>query len=64
MNIGVIITYTNKLLESGYSEQQSKDLSIVINAMVEGSILLSLTTKNRKPLQVIAEQIPLLLIKK
>ncbi|EGW40936.1 TetR/AcrR family transcriptional regulator [Desulfosporosinus sp. OT] len=57
-------TYVNKLLESGYSEQQSKDLSIVINAMVEGGILLSLTTKNGKPLQVIAEQIPLLLIKK
>ncbi|HWQ43184.1 MAG TPA: TetR/AcrR family transcriptional regulator [Desulfosporosinus sp.] len=56
--------YIKKLLASGYSEQQSKDLSIVINAMVEGGILLSLTTKSGKPLQVIAEQIPLFLIKK
>ncbi|SDI50034.1 TetR/AcrR family transcriptional regulator [Desulfosporosinus hippei] len=56
--------YITKLLASGYSEKQSKDLSIVINAMVEGGILLSLTTKTVKPLQVIAEQIPLFLLKK
>jgi len=56
--------YIKKLLASGYSERQSKDLSIVINAMVEGGILLSLTTKSSTPLQVIAEQIPLFLIKK
>ena len=33
-------TYTNKLLESGYSEQQSKDLSIVIIAMVHYQVIL------------------------
>jgi len=56
--------YIRKLLASGYSEKHSKDLSVVINAMVEGGILLSLTTKSSKPLEVIADQIPLFLIKK
>jgi len=55
--------YTKKLLASGYSKKHSKDLSIVINAMVEGGILLSLTIKSGTPLQVIAEQIPLLIKK-
>lgn len=56
--------YITKLLQSGYSEQQAKDLSIVINAMLEGGILLCLTTKSGKPLQIIVEQIPLVLSKK
>jgi TetR/AcrR family transcriptional repressor of lmrAB and yxaGH operons len=56
--------YTQKLLGAGYSEEQSKGLSIVVNALIEGGILFSLTTKSGKPLRVIAEQIPLLLIKK
>lgn len=55
--------YVEKLLKSGYSEEQSLNLSIVINALTEGGILLSLTTKSGAPLQVIAEQIPLLLRK-
>ncbi|MNI21971.1 putative HTH-type transcriptional regulator YxaF [compost metagenome] len=54
----------NKLHGAGYSEKQSEGLSIVINALIEGGILLSLTTKSGKPLHAISEQIPLLLIKK
>ncbi|WP_430178979.1 hypothetical protein [Peribacillus simplex] len=56
--------YVKKLLEAEFSEKQAKELSIVINALIEGGILLSLTAKNGKPLQAIAEQIPLLLINK
>jgi len=56
--------YIKKLVDAGYGESQSEDLSIVLNAMIEGGILLSLTKQSNKPLQAIAEQIPLLLVKK
>ncbi|WP_285768424.1 TetR/AcrR family transcriptional regulator [Peribacillus sp. SI8-4] len=56
--------YVQKLLEANYSEKRSKELSIVINALIEGGILLSLTAKNGEPLKAIAEQIPLLLVTK
>lgn len=56
--------YVKKLHEAGYSEKRSKDLSIVINALIEGGILLALTAKSGEPLHAIAEQIPLLLINK
>ncbi|NHN28996.1 TetR/AcrR family transcriptional regulator [Paenibacillus agricola] len=56
--------YKKKLISSGYSEKQSKEVSIIVNALIEGGILLSITSKSGKPLQVIAEQMPLLLIKK
>ena len=56
--------YVKKLLEADFSEKRAKELSIVINALIEGGILLSLTAKNGEPLQTIAEQIPLLLINK
>lgn len=55
--------YTKKLLQSGYSNKRSTDLSIVINILIEGAILLSLTSKSKKPLQLIKNQIPLLLRK-
>ena len=49
---------------SGYSQKQSEDISIAFTALIEVGILLSLTTRNSKPLDIIAEQVPLLLIKK
>jgi len=55
--------FTKKLLESGYSEQQSKELSIVINALIEGGIIYSQTSNSGEPLRVIADKIPLLLVK-
>jgi TetR/AcrR family transcriptional repressor of lmrAB and yxaGH operons len=55
--------YKKKLLHAGYSEQHSEDLSIIINSLIEGGILLSLTKQSSQPLQIIAERIPLLLIK-
>lgn len=53
--------YKKKILGVGFNEQQSIDLSIVIHALIEGGILLSLTEKSGKPLQAIAKQIPILL---
>lgn len=55
--------YIKKLVEAGYEQEHSKELSFVLNAMIEGGILLSLTKKSSKPLQAIAKQIPLLLVK-
>lgn len=53
--------YTKKLLVAGFNAQEAKDLSVVINALIEGGILLSLTQKSGAPLKVIAEKIPVLL---
>ncbi|MCR8659682.1 TetR/AcrR family transcriptional regulator [Paenibacillus endoradicis] len=55
--------YSKKLLEAGYSEKQSKELSIVINALIEGGIIYSQTSNSGEPLRVIASKIPLLLKK-
>lgn len=55
--------FTKKLLESGYSGQQSKELSIVINALIEGGIIYSQTSNSGEPLRIIADKIPLLLMK-
>lgn len=56
--------YVNKLLDAGYSKERSKDLSVVINALIEGGILLSLTEKSAEPLKAIANHIPSLFISK
>lgn len=56
--------YKEKLIEIGYSQTQSENLSTVLNALIEGGILLSLTKKSGKPLREIADQIPLLLMEK
>ncbi|MEK5040461.1 TetR/AcrR family transcriptional regulator [Sporosarcina sp. FSL K6-3457] len=53
--------YAEKLLVAGFNEQQAEDLSITVHALIEGGILLAVTEKSGRPLQVIAEQIPLLI---
>ncbi|WP_419962279.1 TetR/AcrR family transcriptional regulator [Psychrobacillus sp. BM2] len=55
--------YRKKLLQSGYDEKQATDLGITINLMIEGAILLSLTNKSNRPLEVAKKQIILLLSK-
>ncbi|HIW31956.1 MAG TPA: TetR/AcrR family transcriptional regulator [Candidatus Paenibacillus intestinavium] len=55
--------FTKKLFESGFSEKHAKELSIVINALIEGGIIYSQTSNSGEPLRVIAGKIPLLLIK-
>lgn len=55
--------YTAKFMKAGYSEKQARDFGIIILAVIEGGILLSLTMKSEESLRVIAEQLPMLLTK-
>lgn len=55
--------YLEKLSQSGYSEKQAADYALVLIALVEGGILLSITSKSGEALSRIAGQIPLLIKK-
>ncbi len=55
--------YQKKLLQSGYDKEQATDLGITVNLMIEGAILLSLTSKSNKPLEVAKKHITILLSK-
>ena len=53
--------YTQKLLEGGFNKEKAEALGMVIQSMVEGAIIISLTTKSDEPILKIAEQIPYIL---
>ena len=53
--------FAEKLLRSGYLENEAEDLAIVINAMIEGAFLLAYTQGDTKPLRLVAQKIPALL---
>lgn len=55
--------HKEKLMASGFSEEQAQSISITINALIEGGITLCLTTKSNKPLLEIIKMIPLLFLK-
>ncbi|WP_277584396.1 TetR/AcrR family transcriptional regulator [Psychrobacillus antarcticus] len=55
--------YMQKLLKSGYDKKRATDLGITVNLMIEGAILLSLTNKSNRPLEVAKKQITILLSK-
>lgn len=55
--------YIDKLLAGGYSEKQARLISNSMNALIEGGIMLCLTTKSTEPLAKIKKMIPLLLSK-
>jgi len=55
--------YMKKLLHSGYDKEHASDLALAVNLMIEGAILLSLTNKSNRPLEVAKKQITLLLKK-
>lgn len=55
--------YTNKLLESDYTEEQARFISSTLNALIEGAVTMSLTKKSNEPLQNIVKMLPLLLNK-
>ncbi|TWT14607.1 TetR/AcrR family transcriptional regulator [Planomicrobium sp. CPCC 101079] len=55
--------YEEKLLSSGYSEKQSADYALVLIALIEGGIILSIASKSGEALSRIASQIPLLIKK-
>lgn len=54
-------TYTQKLIEGGFSKEKAETLGLVIQSMVEGAIIMSLTKKSDAPLIEIAKQIPVIL---
>ncbi|MDA7027157.1 TetR/AcrR family transcriptional regulator [Bacillus sp. CLL-7-23] len=56
--------FTRKLLQNGFSEEKASKLGTLINSMIEGGIILCLTSKDKTPLLLIAEQIPILVGKK
>ncbi|MCK6208039.1 TetR/AcrR family transcriptional regulator [Cytobacillus sp. T106] len=47
--------YKEKLLLSGFSEERSKELALLVSSMIEGAVMLSNTYGNGKPLRNIAE---------
>jgi TetR/AcrR family transcriptional repressor of lmrAB and yxaGH operons len=53
--------FAEKLLKSGYLKNEAEDISIVVNAMIEGAFLLAYTQGDTKPLRVVASKIPALL---
>ncbi|MCM3217548.1 TetR/AcrR family transcriptional regulator [Niallia taxi] len=53
--------YTEKLIESGFPAEEAADLSIVINSMIEGAIVLCLTKQSGKPLRIVSEKLSKLL---
>lgn len=55
--------YMQKLLQSGYDKERATNLGITVNLMIEGAILLSLTNKSNRPLEVAKQQITILLSK-
>ncbi|WP_258728416.1 TetR/AcrR family transcriptional regulator [Bacillus atrophaeus] len=56
--------FAGKLMQNGFEEEEASRLGTLINSMIEGGIMLSLTNKNKAPLLLIAEQIPVLVRKK
>ncbi|MCL6572296.1 MAG: TetR/AcrR family transcriptional regulator [Bacillus sp. (in: Bacteria)] len=55
--------FANKMEKSGFPPDKALELSIVINAMIEGAFILSLTRRNSEPLLMVAKQVPFLLKK-
>lgn len=53
--------YTEKLVEGGFNQEKAETLGMVIQSMIEGAIIMSLTTNSDVPILKIAEQIPIVL---
>ncbi|MBQ0141114.1 MAG: TetR/AcrR family transcriptional regulator [Kurthia sp.] len=50
--------YIAKLQADGFSKQMAKELALMINATIEGGIMLCLTTKTSKPLKTVSKLLP------
>ncbi|MDO5851848.1 MAG: TetR/AcrR family transcriptional regulator [Methanobacteriaceae archaeon] len=53
--------YTQKLIDGGFESKKAKYLGSIIESMIEGAILMSLTKKDDQPLLDIASIIPKIL---
>ena len=55
--------YFQKLMDGGFERKRAEKLSLVIQTMIEGAIIMSLTMKSDKPLIEVANQIPIIVNK-
>lgn len=53
--------YAEKLIQGGFSREKSEELSLVIQSIVEGAIVMSLTKKSSEPIIKVANSIPYIL---
>ncbi|CQR47310.1 putative HTH-type transcriptional regulator YxaF [Paraliobacillus sp. PM-2] len=53
--------FSQKLIDAGFKVEKARELGVFLNALIEGSFLLSFTTGTNQPLQIAAEQIPTIL---
>ncbi|MBD0408454.1 TetR/AcrR family transcriptional regulator [Bacillus siamensis] len=53
--------FAGKLRSAGFSDEKAAEISTVLNAMIEGGIILSLAKKDKMPIIHISKQIPNLL---
>lgn len=53
--------YLEKLILTGFTKEKAYELSMVIQSMIEGGIVLSLTMKNGTPLLAVAKQVSVIL---
>ena len=55
--------YYQKLMDGGFESKRAEKLSLVIQTMIEGAIIMSLTMKSDLPLIEVAKQIPIIVTK-
>lgn len=53
--------YSEKLIKSGIPKEIAQELSVIILAMIEGAITISVTQKNYTDLKIVSKQIGILL---
>jgi len=50
--------YASKLEADGFSKEKANSIAVMINATIEGAIMLCLTQKSSDPLKVISRELP------
>lgn len=53
--------YYDKILEDGYETEAAKELSLTVQAMIEGAITMSIAKKNTHSLEAVKNQVNILL---
>lgn len=53
--------YTEKLIKSGYNQEKAEEMGVVIQLMMEGALISSLTKNDSAPLNYVAKHIAVLL---
>jgi len=56
--------FREKLMAGGYSAERAERLSLILVSLIEGTIILSRTSRSGEPFRQLAEEIPHLLAKK